>query len=325
MIRRDVHLIPFEVHAVQNQTNEVPEGVKMIGAPHLWDQGYKGEGIVVAVLDTGCQMDHPDLISSVIDGKNFTTDYGGNTGMYADNNGHGTHVAGTIAAVQNGQGVVGVAPAAKLLICKVLRGDGSGTFDSIMKGIDYAVKWRGPNGERVRVISMSLGGPEEVPGLQKLIQNAVSQGISFVVAAGNEGDDKEETFEYAYPAAYNEVIEVGAVDYDSMLAYFSNNNAEIDVVAPGVDIVSTYPGSRYARLSGTSMATPHVSGAIALLIQKAEKEFARGLSEAEIYAQLVKCTETLGFRKSSEGNGLVRFRDASLRELVDFIKKNYCS
>lgn len=320
----DVRLIPFEIKAVQQQADEIPPGVQMIGAPSLWEKGHRGQGVVVAILDTGCQTDHPDLQGRIIDGRNFTADYNGNMNNYSDNNGHGTHVAGTIAASNNGTGVVGVAPEAKLLILKVLSGEGSGSYDSIIQGIKYAVNWRGPNGERVRVINMSLGGPEDVSALENAIIEAVLNDISVVVAAGNEGDSREDTFEWAYPSAYPDVIEVGAVDMHRELAYFSNNNNQVDCVAPGVGIKSTYLGSRYAVLNGTSMATPHVSGALALLINWAEKEFRREMNEAEMYAQLIKRTEELPYFKSSVGNGLVKLDSAEkLKMLIHFIQTNF--
>lgn len=323
---KDVRLIPHKLEALATETSEIPQGVKMVGAPAMWEKGEQGQDVVVAVLDTGCQTDHPDLMNQVIGGKNFTDDFSGSDLKFDDNNGHGTHVAGTIAALQNGTGVVGVAPKAKLLICKVLGGDGSGSYDWIIEGIKYATNWRGKNGERVRVISMSLGGPDDVPALHQAVKDAVDQGILFVCAAGNEGDSKEDTYEYAYPGGYNEVIEVGAVDLSGRLSSFSNNNTEVDCVAPGEDIVSTYPGSQYAKLSGTSMATPHVSGVLAVLIHKAEFEFGRKLTEAELYAQLIKHTQALGFKKSSEGNGLVKLDTLERTDkLVQFIAKEFCS
>lgn len=323
---RDVKLIPYKLEALATETSEIPEGVSMVGAPAMWDKGFKGKDVVVAVLDTGCQMTHPDLANRIIGGKNFTDDYNGSDTNFDDNNGHGTHVAGTIAASQNGKGVVGVAPEAKLLIAKVLGGDGSGSYDWIIQGIKYATAWRGPNNERVRVISMSLGGPDDVPALHQAVKDAVAQGILFVCAAGNEGDNKEDTFEYDYPGAYNEVIEVGAVSLSSRLSSFSNNNTEVDCVAPGENIVSSYPGSQYAKLSGTSMATPHVSGALAVLINKSELEFGRTLTESELYAQLIKHTQALGYKKSSEGNGLVRLDTLERTDrLVQFIAKEFCN
>ncbi len=300
-----VKLVPFKINSIVDKANETPKGVSLIQAPEIWEESNQGEGVVVAVIDTGIDTDHPDLKDQIIGGRNFTTDFNGNPDMFEDNNGHGTHVSGTIAASLNHDGVVGVSPKAKILSLKVLSGEGSGNYEWIINAINYAVDWKGPQNQRVRVISMSLGGPVDVPELHEAVKNAVNHGISVVVAAGNEGDDREDTFEYSYPGSYNEVIQVGAVNHDLELAPFTNTNSEVDLVAPGVDIVSTYPDNKYASLSGTSMATPHVAGAIALLINLSEKEFDRSLIESEIYAQLIRRTLPLGYRKSSEGNGFV--------------------
>ncbi|MFS0823212.1 S8 family peptidase [Bacillus sp. 1P02SD] len=305
-MKNQVKLLPFTIQSVVDQTNETPEGVQLVQAPSIWNESSQGEGIVIAVIDTGIDTSHPDLKDRIIAGRNFTTDYKGDPDIFEDNNGHGTHVSGTIAASLNNEGVVGVAPKAQLLSLKALTGQGAGNYDWIIDAIHYAVEWRGPNNERVRVISMSLGGPEDVPELHKAIKQAVNQKVSVVVAAGNEGDSQEDTFEYAYPGAYNEVISVGAVNMDLELAPFTNTNTEIDLVAPGVDVVSTYPDNKYAQLTGTSMAAPHVAGAIGLLINVSEKEFDRTLSEAEVYAQLIRRTVPLGNRKSAEGNGFLQ-------------------
>ncbi|MDF2588391.1 MAG: intracellular serine protease [Anaerocolumna sp.] len=302
---KEVKLIPFTIQKIMKNVTEIPQGVDMVHAPALWEQSKKGQGVVIAVLDTGCQIDHPELQDRIVGGKNFTKDYNGNTSNFADNNGHGTHVAGTIAASENNAGVLGVAPLSKLLILKVLRKDGGGNYKSIIDAINYAIKWRGSNKERVRVISMSLGGKEDVAALHSAVKKAVENNILVICASGNEGDNSYKTDEYSYPAAYNEAISVGAVDFNKQIAKYSNSNMNVDLVAPGDGILSTFINGKYAKLSGTSMATPHVSGAAALLINVSEEEFGRTLTESELYAQLIKRTTSLGFDKRSEGNGLL--------------------
>ncbi|GER67105.1 serine protease [Weizmannia acidilactici] len=293
-------LIPFQVLEVYEQVEEtVPEGVQLIHAPDVWENAGYGKGIVIAVIDTGVDKTHPDLKDRIIGGKDFT-----NTGDYQDDNGHGTHVCGTILASKNAYGVVGVAPGAKVLALKALNKDGQGESQWINAALDYAINWKGPNGEKVSAISMSLGGPADERE-HALIQKAVQNNILVVCAAGNSGDGRDDTDEMDYPGAYPEVVEVGAVDLQKNLADFSNTNAEIDLVAPGVGILSTYPGGKYARLSGTSMATPHVSGAAALVKQMEEKAFGRALTEAELYAQLCIHTENLGLNKKAQGNGMI--------------------
>jgi major intracellular serine protease len=295
-------LLPFEVQALQSTSFEIPYGVNQLQAPEIWAQGEKGSGIVVAVLDTGIDREHPDLKPNIIDGRNFTNE--GNQDNYQDLNGHGTHCAGTIAGVENEKGVVGVAPEAKLLIGKVLDSNGSGSYRSIIQGIKWATKWKGKNGEKVRIISMSLGGSHNDSNLEQAILEACANGILVVVASGNEGDNNENTFEYGYPALYNECITVGAINENKKIAYFSNNHKQVDAVAGGVDVLSTYPPNQYARLSGTSMATPHIAGALALLIKLGEKKFKRSLTESELYGMLTKVCCSLNYEASTEGHGL---------------------
>lgn len=301
-MKHEMKLLPFTVEALQTTASEIPYGIRQLQAPEIWEKGEKGAGVVIAVLDTGIDPDHPDLKQNIIGGRNFTDE--GAADDFSDGNGHGTHVAGTIAAVENGTGVVGVAPEAKLLIIKVLNSEGSGSYKSITDGIKYATAWKGKNGERVNVISMSLGGAYSDPRQYKAILEACAAGILVVVAAGNEGDSREETYEHGFPALYPECVTVAACDENRKLAYFSNNSLQVDIIAPGVKVLSTYPGGGYAALSGTSMATPHVSGALALINNIAKKQFKRELTESELYAQLTKTCCSLGYQKSSEGNGL---------------------
>ena len=300
-------LIPFTVKEVRKSSKEIPYGVSLIKAPEIWSEGEKGKDIVIAILDTGIDVEHPDLKSRIIDGRNFTKE--GNKKDITDRNGHGTHVAGTIAAIESDSGVIGVAPEAKLLIGKVLNSKGSGSYRSITQAIRWATDWRGPKGEKVRVINMSLGGPKHDNEQYDAILYACSKGILVVVASGNEGDANESTMEHGYPALYNECITVAACDENKKLASFSNNSRQVDVIAPGVDVLSTYPTGDYAVLSGTSMATPHISGALALIISTGEKNFKRELSESEIFALLVQCCCGLGHEPSSEGHGVVDLTD----------------
>ncbi|WP_419880804.1 S8 family peptidase [Peribacillus sp. B-H-3] len=321
-------LIPFKQEGNLTDVFEVPPGIKLIKAPSLWKEGYKGKNIVVAVIDTGCQASHPDLIGQVIDGYNFTSDYNGTPANYNDNNGHGTHVSGTIAAAKNSFGVSGAAPGAKILALKALDANGEGTDKNIAAAIKYAVNWTGPAGEKVRVISMSLGGPEDNPSIHAAIKHAVRKNILVVCAAGNEGDGSASIDEYSYPGAYPEVVEVGSVNLLQQISSFSNSNSEVDLVAPGEQILSTYPVNSYSVLSGTSMAAPHVSGAAALIIEKYETIWKRMITEPEIFNLLMQHTVTLGNPRKEEGNGIIKLntpKKQKLRSLLQYLIKQTSS
>lgn len=269
---------------------EVTNNISIIGANHFWHQGYTGRGIVVAILDTGCNYHNLDLKDRIIGGYNFTKESGGDVTSFEDFNGHGTHVAGTIAASLNDVGIVGVAPEVSLLILKVLDSRGSGTVDSLVSAIDYAVNWTGPNNQRVNILSLSLGLTSSKDNLHNAIKKAIANDIAVVVASGNEGDGDLSTDEYSYPAAYEEVIAVGATNNNNEVANFTNTNKEVDIYAPGVDIKSTYLNKDYASLSGTSMAVPHVTGALALLINKYEKLKNSKPKESELFKYLMRHT-----------------------------------
>lgn len=272
----------------------------MVNAKKLWEKGYTGKDVVVAVIDTGCQKDHPSLEGRILGGRNFTTDDNSDPNVYEDYQGHGTHVAGTISSNKSTLGTTGVAPDSKLLICKALDRNGNGDINWIVNAINYAVE------QKVDIISMSLGCPQDSMELRDAVGRALKEDILIVCASGNRGDSNYDTDELDYPGAYDRVIVVGAVDSNTNIANFSNSNKFIDVVAPGVDVLSTYKEGKYAKLSGTSMATPHVSGALALLVQFGRAEFGRDLTQAEYFAQLIKCTESLGVSRKLQGNGLVK-------------------
>lgn len=236
-------------------------GVDIIDADVVWagTDGYTGAEVNVAILDTGIDEDHPDLVGNVKGGIGFVPREVWST----DGNGHGTHVAGTIAALDNEIGVIGVAHHANLYGVQVLNKSGSGYLSSLLYGIDWAVE------KKMDVISLSLGFPvgttlESLVGLKDRLDAAEYAGIVVVVAAGNDGS----TSEIVYPAAYPTVIAVAATNADDTLAYYSNRGSFVDVAAPGTAIRSTYKNATYTTLSGTSMATPHVTGVVALLLDK---------------------------------------------------------
>jgi major intracellular serine protease len=300
MKKNKVNLLPINLLEITSPEENPPSNIIDIGSQYKWSRGYTGKGVVVAVIDTGCDTNHPDLKDRIIGGYNFTEEHGGDISIFEDTNGHGTHIAGIIAGSINGKGIVGVAPDAKLLILKVLDQFGSGSINSLVEAIHYAVDWRGPAGERVKIISLSLGSKNPSSDLYDAVKRAVAHNISVVAASGNDGDGNIETNEYRYPGAYKEVIEVGAINKLNEIAYFSNTNESVDLYAPGVKINSAYLKNGYAVLSGTSMATPHVAGAIALLIEEYEGLFRRELKEIEIYQLLMEHTTPIKVSRNKE-------------------------
>jgi subtilisin len=228
------------------QAETVPVGINQIKAPLAWD-ATRGKGVKVAVLDTGIDFNHPDLAPNYKGGVSFVPD----ETNPMDYNRHGSHCAGIIAAALNGLGVVGVAPAAYLYAVKVMSRSGSGNWSWLIAGLDWCTK----NG--IHVASMSLGGTAP-SAVQTMCDLAFSRGVLLVAAAGNSGGPVD------HPARYAGVIAVSAIDAANQLASFSCRGPEVELCAPGVDVLSTVPGGGYARLSGTSMACPHVSGAAAL-------------------------------------------------------------
>jgi len=211
-----------------------------------------GDPVKVGVIDTGIDLSHPDLKANIKEGYNAIYPWKSPN----DDNGHGTHVAGIIAALNNSIGVVGVGPKIDLYAIKVLNASGSGYLSDVIEGLDWAVK----NG--MQVVNMSLGTDQDVQTFHDAIKNAYNAGVTIVAAAGNSGGA------VTYPAAYPEVIAVSATDENNQIASWSSRGPEVDLAAPGVNIYSTYKGSTYKTLSGTSMAAPHVTGAAALIIDK---------------------------------------------------------
>lgn len=277
------HEINFEVLDFITMENVVPKNIEILNINKIW-QKTKGENTVVAILDTGCDYNHKDLKDNIIDGRNFCI--GESYVDYMDRNGHGTHVAGTIAAVGNNASIVGVAPKTKLVICKVLGDNGNGSLNSIIDALNWCVGWRGKNGERINVINMSLGTSQYNSNFHQAIKYVYENNIPVICAAGNEGDNLCDTIEISYPAYFDETISVAAIDENINPAFFTNTNDMIDISCPGVDVASTYPMNRIARLSGTSMACPHLTGATALIISKYYKVMNRYPNVETIYDML---------------------------------------
>lgn len=228
-----------------------------IGTRYAWAAGYKGQGVRVAVIDTGLAMDHEDLAANAEAGKNFVNGAEG-TPYSTDNDTHGTHVAGIIAADDNEKGGVGIAPDAKVSgYCVFPAGSGAETAD-IKRAINAAVA------EKYDIINMSLGSPEYDADYETVVKQAYEKGVAIFAAAGNDDTDGNN-----YPAAYAGTISVGAVDVNSSRAAFSCYGSAVALSFPGVDIYSTVPGG-YDYMSGTSQASPAAAGTAAVILSARE-------------------------------------------------------
>jgi type VII secretion-associated serine protease mycosin len=276
-------------------------------AESVWKKST-GKGVVVAVVDTGVRGSHPDLKGHVLAGYDLLL----HRATVTDYNGHGTHVAGIIAAVAgNKRGVAGLARSARILPVRVLNSQGVGSSDDVANGIIWAAD------HGADVINLSLGSTESDSAEQSAVAYAISKNVVVVAAAGNDschagllglGRTKP-----SYPAAYPDVLGVGAISSNGSLASYSDCGSWVDVVAPGTGIVSTMIAkpdpelgcgtSGYCTLSGTSMATPYAAAAAALEIQKLGK----GWKQATVRSRLQSSADDLGAsgRDNSSGYGVI--------------------
>jgi len=285
----EVHSMGKAKPAPAQPVQQLPWGVDRVDADLALGNGA---GVKVCVVDTGIDKDHLDLQANIVGGKNFVAN--GrlvDSTKWNDDNGHGTHVAGTIAAVDNTIGAVGVAPQASLLAAKVLNRQGSGYMSDVVAGVDYCVQ------QGADVVSMSLGSSSDVQLVHDAMDAAYNAGVLLVAAAGNDYGGP-----VSFPAAYDSVIAVSATDSNNQLAAFSNVGPKIELAAPGVNVFSTWNDGLYKTISGTSMATPHVSGVAALAI-----EANPGLDVVGIRTLLQTTANDLGEagRDNSFGFGLV--------------------
>ncbi|HOK41915.1 MAG TPA: S8 family serine peptidase [bacterium] len=267
-----VKLIPYKRIKVYVKIKEsIDWGVKIIGAPDVWKLS-EGADVSIAVLDTGSAPTHKDLIESFIYERKNIVGYNA-TGKGKENNiidkqSHGTHCSGIIAANRNGIGIIGVSPKTKIIPVKVLNDEGEGDLNWIIKGIYWVLE--NYKKYKIKIISMSLGAPYGVEELRKALVEAKKEKLVCVCAVGNEGNWTD----LGYPARYAEeklCIAVGAIESKKRITEFSNTGKgmqKMGVVAPGYEILSTIPDNKYAIFSGTSMATPHISGILALAISK---------------------------------------------------------
>ena len=280
-----------------------PWGVDRVDADVAHANGETGSGADVAIIDTGIDSDHPDLQANLGKGKSFVaceTKGGCRFGAkpadntcyesWDDDNDHGTHCAGIAGAVDNSEGVVGVAPDVTLHAVKVLDKCGSGSYSDIAAGVEWVAD------QGYDVGSMSLGGDSGSSTLKDAIQYAQDKGVLLVAAAGNSGPCSDCV---GYPAAYSEVVAVSSTASDDSLSDFSSTGPEVELAAPGTDIYSSVASNGgYDTFSGTSMACPHVSGAEGQLM-------ADGATNAEARKTLKDNAEDIGLASNESGAGLL--------------------
>jgi subtilisin len=282
--------------AVFTTSQTIPWGIDRVfggvtNRTNTWNQ-TKGSSVKVAVLDTGIDKNHEDLYLNIKGGHN-TID---STSWFVDGNGHGTHVAGTIAAADNTIGVVGVAPNVDLYAVKVISDSGSGTVSSLIAGIEWAIN------NKMNIINMSLGLGSHVQALQDAVDAAYNKhGLLIVASAGNSGNSSGTGDNVNYPARYPSVIAVASCTSRNSRSSFSSTGPTVELIAPGSDILSTIPGNKYASYNGTSMASPHVAGSAAL-VWAADP----GLTNLQLRGILQSTAQDLSLKKEHQGYGLVR-------------------
>lgn len=281
-----------------------PYGINMVQASQFSQSDLSAR--TVCVIDTGYNRGHADLpnTNGGVSGNANNSAVGN---WYNDGNGHGTHVAGTIAAYDNSQGVVGVYPGVDLHIVKIFDDNGTWTYASDIVGAIDQCKSAGAN-----VVNMSLGGAGSSSAENAAMQGFADDGILLVAAAGNDGNSSQ-----SYPASYDAVMSVAAVDSNANHASYSQYNSAVEIAGPGSSVYSTYPTNTYATLSGTSMATPHVVGAAALVWS-----YFPQCSNTQIRSALNATAQDRGAsgRDNYYGYGIVKVANA-----VDYLNANGCS
>ena len=283
--RNDIRYVEID-EEMETFEQTTPWGVDRVDADVAHDAGETGAGADVAIIDTGIQSDHPDLADNLGEGVAFLA--GVQSTQWEDDNGHGTHCAGIADAVDDTEGVVGVSTEATLHAVKVMNSTGTGLTSDIARGIE----WTADQGYDVGNLSLG-GGDSDV--LREACEYAHANGVFLAAAAGNDGPCEDCV---SYPAGYQECVAISATSEDDSLAEFSSTGPEVELAAPGDGIYSTYVGSSYTELSGTSMAAPHVAGGATQLM-------ANGYTHEEARDRLTSTAEDVGLDATEQGAGLL--------------------
>lgn len=298
-MKNNCSLLPYKrenILTLQEAKQACGWEITLFNIPELW-RLTQGEGVKIAVIDTGCDLSHEDLKNNLLQGKNFVN----KNKDPIDLNGHGTHVSGTIAAENNTVGMVGVAPKAKIIPIKALNDSGNGNSKDVAESIIWAAD------QGADFITMSLGSPDPMADVHESIKYAASKNCITFCAAGNAG----KTRQIFYPANYPETIGIGSIDENFERAGFSCTGDDLDFLAPGVKIFSTVPTNWYAYMSGTSMSTPFATGCAALLLSYFRQNNIKSLTNSDDYRNIFKIhtvslkNPDLGGKKFFEGFGII--------------------
>jgi major intracellular serine protease len=273
----NIGLLPYIVEEFYGLTPNDPQikgwEILKLEVDKQWEKST-GEGVTVGVIDTGCDRNHPDIESNIIGGFNFLT----NSKDFMDDNGHGSHVCGTICATNNSRGMVGVAPNTKIHALKVMDAKGQGDPNAITKAIYYCID------NNIDIITMSLGSKNHIPILKQAIQKAYDSNILMFCAAGNSGLNHD----IMYPAKDKNTISIGAVNDRLERTNFTCSGDSLDFLAPGENIMSILPNNRYGLMSGTSMSNPFAVGCASLYLSYYRKYKGKHVIKQEEMIEILK-------------------------------------
>lgn len=280
-MKNKIGLLPYIREDLNSLSTSMPAmlgwEITKFDIPKYWKQS-RGENVKVAVIDTGVDFNHEDIKNNIISGKNFV-----NTDQEPmDVAGHGTHVSSTIAAEDNGHGIVGVANKSKIMPIKALGDNGSGNMQNLISAIMYAAD------AKVDFITMSLGSPTPSKAIENAINYATNKGCIIFCAAGNSGPNVD----IMYPAKYDNTISIGAIDKNLNRTNFTCSGDSLDFLAPGHEIIGCVPGNSYAMMSGTSMSNPYAVGLACLLLSYNKSEKRYRLKTCDDYIEVFKTAVT---------------------------------
>lgn len=276
-MKNNVSLLPYvreDIFGLDTTKQVSGWEIEKFNIRSLWSQS-QGEGVTVAVIDTGCDLEHEDIKNNIVDSINFVSKE-----KVRDVAGHGTHVASTIAAENNATGMVGVAPKTKIIAVKALGDNGNGSLSNISKAIIWSAD------KKVDFITMSLGSHYHSKDLESAIKYAANKGSIIFCAAGNSGKDTD----VLYPAKYDNTIAIGAINEKLERTDFTCSGESLDFLAPGHNILGCVPGNKYALMSGTSMSNPFAVGCASLLLSYNRKHKKYNLNTVNDYIEVFKKT-----------------------------------